>query len=388
MVGFSYEAFFEYVIARQILDEKWSTIDIRDYVVEFKGLIKKAESNRQVRGALEYIVLFMEDLDRESCIDMLVALDETNTELEIVGCNAISKMLYVDEELSETLKCFTMSDSITTIMAAREVFVAFQFRTNNMTDILWNWTEDGCDTVRETAGASLSRIESVDYETKFEITRTLLTDQLTNVRLSTIYSLAEIIDENLEGALKYFHEWTKSGNKKLMEGVVRAISHMTRRPDPRLFNILSKIRERIKPDSHVNSLIAIAISKTDDGTPEAYELLMKIAEESRERAIEDILSTVSTFTIHDPGRTTDILLKTLDVYEEDRGDRMWRIFGFQSNWLYRSQLALKAMAIRIDEMKKAPELRKEVKEYESNYLRLEGEVLRIEDVLKKRYTHE
>lgn len=63
-IGFTYEAFFEYVIARHFLNTH-SSLDDEALILEFKNLIDRVQSFRNLMGAIEYIILLLEDASIE-----------------------------------------------------------------------------------------------------------------------------------------------------------------------------------------------------------------------------------------------------------------------------------------------------------------------------------
>lgn len=72
-IGFTYEAFFEYVIARHFLNTH-SSLDDEALISEFKNLIDRVQSFRNLMGAIEYIIMLLEDADGEVYIRMLELL--------------------------------------------------------------------------------------------------------------------------------------------------------------------------------------------------------------------------------------------------------------------------------------------------------------------------
>lgn len=72
-IGFTYEAFFEYVIARNFLN-KYKDLDNENLLLQFKELIDAVQSFRNFMGAIEYIVLLLEDTDDKIYIRMLELL--------------------------------------------------------------------------------------------------------------------------------------------------------------------------------------------------------------------------------------------------------------------------------------------------------------------------
>lgn len=59
-IGFTYEAFFEYVIARYFLNN-YSSLDNEGLLLKFKDIVETVQSFRNLMGAIEYIVLLLED---------------------------------------------------------------------------------------------------------------------------------------------------------------------------------------------------------------------------------------------------------------------------------------------------------------------------------------
>lgn len=64
-IGFTYEAFFEYIIARYFLN-KYGTLDDKNLIVQFKGIIDSVYDFRNLMGAIEYIILLLEDNEEKN----------------------------------------------------------------------------------------------------------------------------------------------------------------------------------------------------------------------------------------------------------------------------------------------------------------------------------
>src|SRR2546428_655318 len=89
VVGFAYEAFFEYVVALYYLQRVWSTRPESEITHEFAELMEEAKKSRSLRGALEFVILFMEGRQGGIHVELILALAGSRSDLEIVGCNAI-----------------------------------------------------------------------------------------------------------------------------------------------------------------------------------------------------------------------------------------------------------------------------------------------------------
>ncbi|QLC49939.1 hypothetical protein HWN40_06610 [Methanolobus zinderi] len=61
-IGFTYEAFFEYVIARYFL-KKYGTLNDEDLLTQFKQVVETISDFRNLMGATEYIILLLEDTE-------------------------------------------------------------------------------------------------------------------------------------------------------------------------------------------------------------------------------------------------------------------------------------------------------------------------------------
>jgi len=67
-IGFTYEAFFEYVIARYILNIH-SNLDSENLLIKFNELIEMVQGFRNLMGAIEYIILLLESATEEDSIE-------------------------------------------------------------------------------------------------------------------------------------------------------------------------------------------------------------------------------------------------------------------------------------------------------------------------------
>jgi hypothetical protein len=77
-IGFTYEAFFEYVIARYFLSIH-GNLNAEDLLQQFKTFINSVQNFRNLMGAIEYIILLLEyerveDTDKEGYVVMIQLL--------------------------------------------------------------------------------------------------------------------------------------------------------------------------------------------------------------------------------------------------------------------------------------------------------------------------
>lgn len=80
VVGFAYEAFLEYVMARWIIcgkPHRWLDKTNDALILELKDLIEEAKSYRTMKGTIQYLVMMMEGEKNDIHIDMLEELSET-----------------------------------------------------------------------------------------------------------------------------------------------------------------------------------------------------------------------------------------------------------------------------------------------------------------------
>lgn len=80
VVGFAYEAFFEYVMARWIMYGelyRWSCKDKKGILSDFKDFIEEAKRYRTMKGTMQYLVMMMEGKKRDIHINMLKELSKT-----------------------------------------------------------------------------------------------------------------------------------------------------------------------------------------------------------------------------------------------------------------------------------------------------------------------
>lgn len=110
-IGFTYEAFFEYVIARYFLN-KFKGFDDENLLLQLKELIDAVQSFRNFMGAIEYIVLLLEDTDEKIYIRMLELLSTyKNKDLRKEAIIILQKLKHVIQ-VKNSLELLADDDNI------------------------------------------------------------------------------------------------------------------------------------------------------------------------------------------------------------------------------------------------------------------------------------
>lgn len=89
-IGFTYEAFFEYVIARQFL-LKHEIFDEELVIKDFKKIIDKIPNYRNYMGAIEYIILLYDEMCQDVYIDLIDEFVDHN-QFRDISINIITKL--------------------------------------------------------------------------------------------------------------------------------------------------------------------------------------------------------------------------------------------------------------------------------------------------------
>lgn len=74
VIGFTYEAFFEYVLARYILYEEWKDKNRIEKLEAFRDLIQNIDKYRSLNGAVEFLILLSEGAENNIQLKMIEVL--------------------------------------------------------------------------------------------------------------------------------------------------------------------------------------------------------------------------------------------------------------------------------------------------------------------------
>jgi len=74
VIGFTYEAFFEYVLARYILYEEWKDKNRIEKLEAFLDLIQNIDKYRSLNGAVKFLILLSEDAENNIQLKMIEVL--------------------------------------------------------------------------------------------------------------------------------------------------------------------------------------------------------------------------------------------------------------------------------------------------------------------------
>lgn len=260
MVGFSYEAFFEYVIARYYWHVQWVDQSDSERAKRFKDLIETAKKSRPLRGALAFLILFAEEPDETLHLDMIASLRGTRSDLEIVGCSAIPKLNDLTSNVLEAIKALAESEFVESALFAREVFAQVHYRVENLEEVLQDWAFDQREFVRAVVGATISRLERARLSYLLELAEVMLTDPAYWVRLHVINSIADLADNNESALLEAFETWSARHEPKVDQGILRAIGHIhTPILAPAYFTIVEEIYKYYKPKMDCDVALALGV---------------------------------------------------------------------------------------------------------------------------------
>ena len=225
VIGFAYEAFFEYVVALYILQVRWADIPRSGLLDKFKDVAVEARSSRAVRGAIEFLILFVEDQqDKLHLKFALAALESRQEDIEMVACSAVSKLDLLDDEALECLKQFALSDFVQTPLFAQEAFVQSHHRVPNLKATLDRWILDENDEVRALVAATISRLDTLGLLDKLRIARELSSDGSSMVRFFMTNSLVDLMLQSPTEVAEHLWVWHDHDGKAANELILRAIS--------------------------------------------------------------------------------------------------------------------------------------------------------------------
>jgi len=105
LVGFTYETFFEYVLAKSIyVRNKWSYLSDKEIFVQFRSLVEEFNEYRPIKGALQYLMLFFAKEERSDLyVKMLNELTKTHQGCE-VAYETIARLKIIDAHIFNILK--------------------------------------------------------------------------------------------------------------------------------------------------------------------------------------------------------------------------------------------------------------------------------------------
>jgi hypothetical protein len=279
VVGFAYEAFLEYVVALYHLQAQWTGLKKHELLTAFETTVQQAMASRSIRGALEFLILFVEEGKSDLHIQFVLTLDGRRADLEVVGCNAITKLEDLSEAALDCLKLFAASEYVETALFAREAFIEIHYRLDKPLEVLEDWASDQVDEVRALVGATLSRLESCPLKSRFGVAKRLILEPSGWVRMHVLNSLADMLNISPLETLETFERWSQARNKRLDEAILRtiALSGTTTLPHGYL-NLVLRIQKRWRP--HLDSYAASTLGIIGRIRP---RLTFKILEEIVER---------------------------------------------------------------------------------------------------------
>lgn len=314
MVGFSYEAFFEYIIAKKYIED-WADLDDEEVKNRFIQTRDLAKDNRILRGSLEYLILFEEEVNDSLCVDLILLCEGERSDFEIVACNSISKLSKIDEEKISCLQVFIESEFVETVLFAKEVFIELQYKNIDMQLLLESWADDPSDFLKECIGSSISRLSKIDFDFRLNIIYKLLNDNNEFVILSTINSLSDMITADKNRVLPFLYKLLLDKNKKLVQYSLRAILITNELVDIAYFDYVKKVYTERK---NLDELIAATICVVSNGSDEAFNIMNEITDKKEPLAVYSVHQSLIKIFDFNPIRSLEIINKTIDIIKNDR----------------------------------------------------------------------
>lgn len=162
LVGFMYEAFFEYCIARAILTtEKWSSLSPQVLAERLRALSVEAEGNRTLVGVVEFILLFFQDRGE---FEVLVSAIDTSPEWQQTICALLPRLRTFDHRFGGRLHDYVSGPHYWVRWAA--AFAASRLNDRSkFLDLAGSWLKDDQWEVREGAANAIANagVSAVDW---------------------------------------------------------------------------------------------------------------------------------------------------------------------------------------------------------------------------------
>jgi len=138
LIGFTYEAFFEYVLAKLVyLKNSWISLSEDEILSQFRTLVQESYEYRPMKGALGYLILFFSrDEESRVYLEMLKELVKTDKGCEI-AYEVISRLKVINANVFRILK-----EIIVTTTGPRTIFRSWG-KDHVATEILSN-ISDSC----------------------------------------------------------------------------------------------------------------------------------------------------------------------------------------------------------------------------------------------------
>ena len=99
LLKFTYDAFFEYALARYIVESnRWMIRKKNDLIIkDFKNFMEKSHEYRPLMGAIQYLILFLENQEKKVYLDLLeILVKSEDYHNKLIAVNTIYKVKRIE----------------------------------------------------------------------------------------------------------------------------------------------------------------------------------------------------------------------------------------------------------------------------------------------------
>lgn len=243
LVGFMYEAFFEYCIARSILwRERWDLFNASQLLTGLQTLMAEANQNRTMVGVVEFVLLHFQD---HSTFDDMLDLLDCSADWKQRCCALLPRLRKFDEHFSHKLSRLIKDTDYWVRWATS--FCAAQLPNDKVFDhMIDDWFADLNPLVRE--GAANALVHRPTHSVRWRQIVELSNDASWRVRRA----LAECINRGLSQATIKFaqlEDLVRDASWRRRDVAVVSQRHLQVNPDAsqRVFRmVMSDSNERVR----------------------------------------------------------------------------------------------------------------------------------------------